>query len=175
MIDAPHRKQPRFPASKENSATDEIKKYLKEEIKSANDGLIGIAGGACGGDILFHELCIDLEIHSEIYLALSIEEFKKASVSFAGLEWEERFESLIKKRPVHILPTETGNDKTNVWEKANIWMLNAALKNGGKNMTLISLWDGASGDGSGGTEHMINVAREQNAGIKIIDINKLNG
>ena len=174
MIDAPERKQPRFPAYKERSVQQEIEKYLIEEIKDKNQQLTGIAGGACGGDILFHELCIDLKIPSEIYLALPIEEFKKASVSFAGLEWEERFERLIKKRPVHILPGASADEKSNVWERANIWMLNSALKNGGENMTLLALWDGKAGDGGGGTEHMINVAREQNASVKIVEIEELN-
>ena len=174
MIDAPQRKQPRFPAYKEISVQQEIEKYLLEEMKDKNHELTGIAGGACGGDILFHELCIDLKISSEIYLALPIEEFKKASVSFAGLEWEERFERLIKKRPVDILPVTSEDEKSNVWERANIWMLNSALKNGGENMTLLALWDGKAGDGGGGTEHMINVAREQNASVRIIEIDKLN-
>ena len=54
-------------------------------------------------------------------------------------------------------------------------MLNSALKNGGENMTLLALWDGKTGDGGGGTEHMINVAREQKASVKIIEIGKING
>ena len=175
MIDAPQRKQPRFPAHKERSVKHEIEKYLTSETKYTTHQLTGIAGGACGGDILFHELCIDLKIYSEIYLALPIEEFKNASVSFAGLEWEERFERVIKKRTVHILPAAIGEKTNNVWERANIWMLNSALESGGENMTLLALWDGKAGDGGGGTEHMINVAREQNASVKIIDIEKLNG
>ena len=174
MIDAPRRKQPRFPAYKEGSVQREIEKYLAEEVKHSNHELTGIAGGACGGDILFHELCISFKIPSEIYLALPIEEFKKESVSFAGLEWEERFERLINERPIYILSATSDDKKSNVWERANIWMLNSALKNGGENMTLLALWDGKAGDGGGGTEHMINVAREQNATVRIIEIDKLN-
>ena len=120
MIDAPERKQPRFPAYKERSVQQEIEKYLIEEIKDKNQQLTGIAGGACGGDILFHELCIDLKIPSEIYLALPIEEFKKASVSFAGLEWVERFERLIKKRPVHFFCLEQAQTKQTMFGKGQI-------------------------------------------------------
>ena len=173
MIDAPQRKQPRFPAYKEPSVQRELEKCLRAEIENSANEWTGIAGGACGGDILFHELCIHLKIPSEIYLALPIEEFKNASVSFAGLEWEERFERLIKKRTVHILPPPIEDEKNNVWERANIWMMNLALKNGGDNMTLVALWDGKTGDGAGGTEHMIKVATEQGAKTKIIDINQL--
>ena|SRR5687767_10471893 len=173
MIDAEQRKEPRFPGYKESSVREEIKKQLRQE-KTAEDKLTGIAGGACGGDILFHELCIELEIPSEIFLALPIDEFRKASVSFAGIEWEQRFETLIKNLPVHILADKKDNSKTgNIWEEANLWMLNTALANGGKNMSLLALWDGKGGDGSGGTEHMIKVAKEQGAKTKIIDINQL--
>ncbi len=71
------------------------------------------------------------------------------------------------------MPEEKENNKNNVWERSNVWMLDIALKNGGKNMSLIALWDGKAGDGGGGTEHMVNVAKEQEARVIIIDINKL--
>ncbi len=173
MIDAQERKTPRFPPGKENIVRQEIKKCLLKEKGISKDKLIGIAGGACGGDILFHELCEELNIPTEVYLALPVEAFKKESVSFAGKDWEKRFDRLIKKLPVYILPEEKENNKNNVWERANVWMLDTALKNGGKNMSLIALWDGKAGDGGGGTEHMVNVAKEQEARVIIIDINKL--
>ena len=80
---------------------------------------------------------------------------------------------MIKKLPVYILPEAKEDNKDNVWARANIWMLDSALKNGGTNMTLMALWDGKAGDGGGGTEHMVNVAKEQGAEVMIIDINKL--
>ena len=173
MIDSKNRAAPRFPAIKENIAREEIKDRLIKEKETLKDKLKGIAGGACGGDILFHELCEELNIPTEIYLALPVEAFKKESVSFAGKEWEERFDRLIKKLPVYILPEPKDSNKDNVWERANIWMLDSVLKNGGANMTLVALWDRKAGDGGGGTEHMVNVAKEQGAEVMIIDINKL--
>jgi hypothetical protein len=145
----------------------EIKQTAKKEIK-------GIAGGASGGDILFHELCAEMNIPTEIYLALPVKEFKKTSVSFAGALWESRFDKLIKDLPPHLLPgakDNTNND--NVWERANAWMLNAALKNGGENMTLVALWDGKGGDGSGGTAHLVHDAKRKGAKTIVIDINSI--
>ena len=52
-------------------------------------------------------------------------------------------------------------------------MLNDALEGGGENMTLVALWDGKGGDGEGGTEHMVRVAKEEGAKTKIVDVNKL--
>jgi hypothetical protein len=173
MIDAQDRPEPRFPADKEQAARQEIEKLLMEEKKATTGELKGIAGGACGGDILFHELCWELGIPTEIYLALPVEEFKEASVSFAGKEWDTRFDKLKEELPVHILPEAKENNSPNIWERANLWMLDNAIKDGGRNMSLIALWDGKGGDGSGGTEHMVQIAKEQGASIHIIDIKEL--
>jgi len=136
--------------------------------------ITGIAGGACGGDILFHELCDEIGIISEMYLALPVDEYKKQSVSFAGPGWDVRFDRLAQKLPVHILPLEKNNNvQENLWAATNLWMLEHANEGEGKNMTLLALWDGKGGDGNGGTEHMINTAKTKGAKINIININKL--
>ena len=174
MIDAKDRAVPRFPSIKENTARKEIRKYLLKEKEIAMGEINGIASGACGGDILFHELCEEIDIPTEMYLALRVTEFKKASVLFAGNDWDIRFDKLNEKIPVHILPdSKDNNNSQNVWERTNLWMLNIALENGGENMTLIALWDGKGGDGNGGTEHMVKIAKEQGARVSIIDINKI--
>ena len=174
MIDEEEREEPRFPAIKEMAVRAELRKQLVEENVLAKKLLTGIAGGACGGDILFHELCEEIGIHTEIYLAIPIEEYKKKSVSFAGKKWDNRFDKLIKKLPVHILPLEKRkNVENNIWAVTNLWMLDHALKVEGKNMMLIALSDGKGGDGNGGTEHMINTAKDKGAKIKIININKI--
>jgi hypothetical protein len=152
----------------------ELRKQLVEEKATTKNLLTGIAGGACGGDILFHELCEEIGIRTEIYLALPVAEYKKRSVSFAGKLWDNRFDRLIKKLSVNILPVEKrGNTQNNIWALTNLWMLDHALEVEGKNMTLIALWDYKGGDGNGGTEHMINTAKDKGAKIKIININKI--
>src|SRR6478735_2619852 len=109
MIDAADRKEPRFPASKEQAVKEDIYKMLVLQKEKANLPLNGIASGACGSDILFHELCVVLNIPSQIYLAAPVEEFKKGSVSFAGENWDKRYDELIEKLPVYILPADKGN------------------------------------------------------------------
>jgi len=174
MIDAKDRQNPRFPAYKEGNVRKEIRKHLIKVKQTTKDEITGIAGGACGGDILFHEVCAEINIPTEIYLALPVEEFKKASVSFAGATWEARFDSLIKELPIHILPgLQNNNHKENVWERVNTWMLDIVFKHGGENVTLIALWDGKGGDGSGGTEHMVNITKDKGGRVDIIQIDKL--
>jgi hypothetical protein len=172
MIDTKDREHPRFPVDKESVVREEIKNQLIVEKKKIKGGLKGVASGACGGDILFHELCKELGIQTEIYLGSHPDEFKKASVSFAGKTWDNRFDKLALNLPIHILPDDyEKNTGKNAYERTNLWMLNAALENGGKNMALIALWDRKGGDGKGGTAHMIKLATEQGAEIVIIDIN----
>jgi hypothetical protein len=173
MIDRENRKEARFPEEKHYAVGKEIQKLLIKEQETKKYNLKGIAGGACGGDILFHESCAELGIPTEIFLALPIKEFKKASVSFAGKEWDTRFDKLVLKLPLYILPdTDERNENKNVYERTNLWMLDNAIQNGGENMTLIALWDKKSGDGSGGTQHLVKIAKERGAETRIIDITK---
>lgn len=173
MIDAPGRPVPRFPAGKEDKVRQEIKLRLLHQQLVATTPLQGIASGACGGDMLFHELCIESGIPSEIYLASPAEEFKKGSVSFAGKNWEDRFDALLEKLPYYELPPAAKGTTMNKYERTNEWMLEKALSEGGSNLTLIALWDGSGGDGKGGTKDMINMAKEKGAQVEIIDIKQL--
>ena len=174
MIDKEEREEPRFAAAKENEIKEVMREQLLNETAFAKKAVRGIASGACGGDILFHELCMEYNIPTHIYLAMPAAEFKKTSVSFAGKNWENRFDNLVNKLPASILPNEkVQNNKVNVWEQTNLLMLKKALENGGENMSLIAVWDGEKGDGDGGTEHMIKIAKEKGARINIIDIKRI--
>src|SRR5690554_6188079 len=149
MIDKTDREVTRFPAVKENAVKAAIKKELVQQLEMYNSKLSGIAGGASGGDILFHELCKELGIPSKIFLALPEDDYKKASVSFAGKTWERRFEELVNINPVRVLANEK-TAKVSIWERTNMWMLKEALIEGGENLTLMALWDCEGGDGEGG-------------------------
>lgn len=61
----------------------------------------------------------------------------------------------------------------NMYERTNEWMLEKALANGGKNLSLIALWDGGGGDGKGGTKGMIRMVQQKGAAVGIIDIKKI--
>jgi hypothetical protein len=179
MIDKTGRSIPRFPASKEPLAKAAIKKAIESEIKLIKEPAKGIAGGACGGDTIFHEVCEELGIETELYLALPKDEFIEASVEFGGTQWVDRFNRLYEKLPNKELSQASDlpewlqdEDAYSVWERSNLWMLESALKEGGNNTTLIALWDGKGGDGVGGTEHMVKEAAERGAKTIIIDTKK---
>jgi len=175
MLDKPERDSPRFPAKKENAVRQKMKDVIEKIINNTSGRLKGIAGGACGGDILFHELCRELDIASELFLALPREKFLTESVAFAGPGWVKRFDKLFKKLPVHIFSEDKtfsgwqkGKKALSIWEKNNLWLLNTTLACGGENMTLLALWDGKGGDGPGGTADMVKEAKAKGARIIII-------
>ena len=62
MIDAPDRKDPRFPADKEKIAADAIAAKL-DELKAGPEDL-AFCGGACGGELLFAEACLERGVQS---------------------------------------------------------------------------------------------------------------
>ena len=70
-VDAPDRKSPRFPAAKEKQARAIIVEAVTKEAERSKGNVLGISGGASGGDILFHEVCEELNISSRMYLGLA--------------------------------------------------------------------------------------------------------
>jgi len=168
MIDSPGRKSPRFPQAHENDVAAKIKQALIN-IRNGDklSQFIGIAGCASGGDILFHEACQHLNIPSIIFLAESVPSFKRDSVSPAGEIWEQRFEHLVIKLPVRQVSAPDRNSGLNIWEQCNQLMLQEALS-GAQTTSLIALWDGKSGDGKGGTKHMVDIFRQNHRPLYIL-------
>jgi hypothetical protein len=176
MIDQVNREQPRFPAAKEFVARKEIEKHVAAEQARVGGAVIGLAGCACGGDILFHEVCADLGIVSKIFLALPQKEYIVTSVQHGGPQWIDRFNQLNHRLDSRVLsPTKElpnwlrKKNGYSIWQRTNLWILFNALVLGGSNVTLIALWDGRGGDGPGGTEDMVNHAKSQGAKTIIID------
>ncbi|NDC42273.1 MAG: hypothetical protein EBZ77_12115, partial [Chitinophagia bacterium] len=182
MVDKVERSQPRFPAKIEDAVREAIRKAVVEVKEKIPAPLkpFGIAGGACGGDIIFHEVCAELGFESKMYLAAPPDDFKAVSVNFAGATWTDRFNALLATgrysvlHPNDQLPKWLLKKKNyTIWERNNLWALNRAMVNGSINMALVALWDGEEGDGPGGTGHMVEEARGSGARVTVIDIKSL--
>jgi hypothetical protein len=190
MLDAPGRQKPRFPADKEGVARQKIKEAVAAEMAAGDGVSFGIAGGASGGDILFQEVCAELGVPTQLYLALQSPLYVNASVRKAGPGWVERFrkihERLTAEGKVRVLSelTEEPADEAehlpawlrskpeyNIWQRNNLWMLHNALAAGGDDcVTLIALWDQEpTGDGPGGTSDLVAKAERRGAKTVIID------
>jgi hypothetical protein len=180
MIDKKTREEPRLPSGLAEAAKEQIRKKIELETRNGMHQFYGIAGGACGGDILFHEVCAEKNIPSELYLALPADQYVQRSVAFGGNEWVDRFYKLYGTIPHRIL-CET--DELPAWLKRkegyDIWIRNTlfelfnGLVNGAMHLTVIALWDGKTGDGPGGTEYMVQEAGSKGAKVVVIPTQSL--
>jgi len=181
MIDAPGRAVPRFPPDKVEIAKQKIAEAVAAEQQLAGGIAYGIAGGASGGDILFHQVCEEMGIPTKIYLAVPRELYIRESVAQGGPQWIEEFNRLVRTRPVRVLCESKQlprwlQDKPdyNIWQRNNLWNLhNALAAAGGENVTLIALWNGAPGDGAGGTDDMVEITQERGGKTIILDTKKI--
>jgi hypothetical protein len=180
-IDSANRAKPRFPANKESVAREAIRTTVAEEKNLASGSILGIAGGANGGDILFLEVCDELGIKTEMLLALPENQFIEASVDNEDKSWLRRFHAQLEKHPnapvladspelPKWLQFKRGYD---IWQRNNLWLLSEALCLAPKNLTVIGLWDGEAGDGPGGTAHMVTLARDRGARFIPLETKKL--
>jgi hypothetical protein len=181
MIDEPGR-EPRFPnnSAAEAEARRMIHGLVAREQQRAADGVVGIAGGACGGDILFHEVCAELGIETQLYLALPPHKFRPASVAQGGPAWIERFNKLCARIEPRILSDseELPNwlhrkPDYGIWQRNNLWMLFNALAANSEDLTLIALWDKGKADGPGGTEDLVKQVESRGQRIFIAPAQRL--
>ena len=189
-LDAPDRRTPRFPPSQEGVARQALRDAVAAwQAQWPGEQLLGLAGGASGGDILFHEVCAELGVATELYLVMGVEPYIQQSVRVApeidGVPgWIERFNALRRRCEASGRLRQLGESAElpgwlarlkdySIWERNNRWMLLSALAGGADHVTLLVLWDGQAGDGPGGTQHMVNVASDAGATVRRIDTRRL--
>jgi len=176
MIDPPGATPPRFPDSMRAKARQAILNKVQQELTRTEGKVVAIASAASGGDLLFHDVCEELDIEHRLLLPLAPDRFRTESVSPAGRFWEDQFDRLLRKFPAP--PYLSNSDdlpiwlsmKTDysTWQRANLWLLQEAIAVESKNLTLIALWDGAKTEGIGGTYHMRVTAQECGAALVTI-------
>jgi hypothetical protein len=180
MIDIPGRTKDsgRFPPTlqAERAARALIAGALEAEMGQEGGISLGIAGGACGGDILFHEVCASMGIPTRLFLALPQDRFQVTSVQHGGPNWVERFRQLCDRVAPRVLQDEQAlpawlTDKADygIWPRNNRWMLFNALAQGARHHSLIALYNPErEALGPGGTGHLIELAERW--GFKTIEL-----
>jgi tetratricopeptide (TPR) repeat protein len=160
MTDAPDRAAKglgeRFPQRKEGAVRAKMAERLDKWAVGAGD--LAICGGARGGDLLFAELCAERGAEVWLFLALPDAEFIEKSVRHPEGDWEQRFFDLSARDNVKSfsMPERLKSPPkgTNVFARANLWMLNAARVEADDPSRLyaVLVWDEQpTGDGPGGT------------------------
>jgi tetratricopeptide (TPR) repeat protein len=175
MIDAPERKDPRFPADKEKIAADAIAAKLDELDAGPED--LALCGGACGGDLLFAEACLQRGLRLELRIPFDEPTFIQRSVAFAPGNWTDRFYQ-VKADPrskLFVMPAELGAvpKGANPYARDNLWQLYSALAWSPDKVRFICLWNGKGGDGVGGTQHMYETVQEFAGRVYVLDTTKL--
>jgi hypothetical protein len=175
MIDAPDRAKPRFPADKAPIAARAVAAALAD--LGVGPGDLCVSGGACGGDLLFAEAALARSARIELYIPFDEAAFLEKSVDFAGGDWRARFFAAKARASLHVLPLEKGPTpaEEDPYERNNVWMLEAASRFGPDKVELICLWNGESGDGPGGAQHMMEEVEKTGGHAHWLDTRKLWG
>jgi hypothetical protein len=128
--------------------------------------VLGIGGAADGGDILFHEVCDELGIESEVCLALPAAEYVHTSVEPS---WTERFHRLLETHPCATLEPGSGD----IWLRDHEWQLRRARERHPARTILMALLEEAVVDIPGGTSGMVRMALERGFEVVRLDIAKI--
>ncbi len=169
MVDLPGRAKPRFPQHAEAVAWGAIRDAITRARKLTRGRIVGIASGARGGDLLFHEACRLFGIEHRMVLPFPVDDFIETSV--AGVPnggWEQMFrdnwESLPPSQREILLDAKADNG----YALCNARMIELAQEMA-ESYAVIALWDGKAGDGPGGTGEQVEAIRRIGGKADIID------
>jgi len=175
MVDTPGRDPPRFPNEKSALASGAI--FSKINELGANEMDLAICGGACGGDLLFAELCLDRGMAVHLYLPFQEPLFLDKSVNFAGEEWTNGYYRVKDhaNTTLFVMSEELnpGELDGNPYARNNMRMLYKALAFGTDRMRFIALWDGKTSDGPGGTKDMIDTVQKHLGQVWILNTERI--
>ena len=169
MIDAPDRRTPRFPPSKEG----EVRELLEKQLTAMNAG-IGFASAASGSDILFLEAMIARGGAIHLVLPWPAEEFVKTSVAIAGDgAWVNRFLRIIDQAAsIRVLGELYMPGSATGFEYCNLAMCGLArlfARSLDLEITPLAVWDGFAG-APGGTGSFVRYWRSHHVSVKVVPI-----
>jgi len=170
MMDRPERETPRFPPELEPAVKEAIRGRLKEACAG-----FGYASAACGSDLLFHEVILEMKGESHVILPFEKEPFVKNSVEIVpGTDWGGRCERVIAQAVEVLEASKQSRAVTSVsYEFANLMLHGLASVRAQRletKLVPLAVWDGQAGDGPGGTAATVERWRKLGLGVEIIDL-----
>ena len=180
MVDGPHRATPRFP--NEDTHIGIARQAIGAALTRMGAGPADLAltQGACGGDLLFTEACLELGVKVQWLQPLAEPDFIQHSVVRGGESWRARYLSVKSRviQPIRAAPDALGPvppraDSGDIYERCNRWLLYTAISYGTQKTNFICLWDGNPGDGKGGTKHMLDEVTRRTGNIEILNTKAL--
>jgi len=122
--------------------------FLKEQKAAAKGVVYGISSAAAGGDLLFAESCIQLEIPLRVLLPLPHDRFRK---DFDEATWQ-RAEYVLSKAVSVEVTDDHGIREEGYYE--------CGIQTVQESQLMIALWDGEPSRGMGGTQEIVSFARK---------------
>jgi class 3 adenylate cyclase len=173
MVDRDDRTVPRFPSRLEPLVKDAIRECLSK----LNAGF-GFASGACGSDILFHEVMSERKGESHVILPYEKERFIKDSVEIVqGGDWGKRLEKVIAQAiETQEVSKQPRMDSGVSYEFANRMLQGLASVRAEQletKLVPVALWDGKSGTGVGGTGDTVERWRQLGLQVEIINLEEI--
>ena len=167
-VDDAGRAQPRFP----NELAPLVHAAIKERLIESNVR-IGYSAAASGADILFLEAMQAVGGLTHIVLPCNEEQFALESVATSGGDWMDRFRSVIKNADEVIVASDqrlrfgsVGYDYSNELQYGLATVRADELDT---ELVRIAVWDGAPGDGAGGTADIVTLWQAGGHAVKIIN------
>ena len=118
---------------------ESIRGFLREQKRKTSAIVYGVSSAAAGGDLLFAESCLELDIPLRILLPLPREEFRKDFDEAAWLRAEQ------------VIGKAASVDVTAVHEIRNEAYYECGVETVQQSQLMIALWDGEPSGGMGGT------------------------
>src|SRR5579864_239275 len=139
-----HRKLP-----DEAKCREAIRRVLLEWRAKVPGVIYGATSAAAGGDLLFAETCIELNLPIRVFLPLPKEQFRE---DFDEASWDRA--ECVFKNALSVEVTGAGEQLTERYYECGIETVQ-------ESQLLIALWDGEPSQGLGGTADMVHFAKEQ--------------
>lgn len=177
MTDLPGRAVPRFPAGKVEVVRREIARWLK----GRNAEVHGVSSAARGGDLLFLGEVLAIDGTASVQLPFPKADFIETSVG--DNRWRKELERILAIDRVHCATPllesapPVGPEQDAAFERCNEVIIQEAERLAKlfdeDTPTLLTVWNGAPGDGTGGTAHIVAAWKQLGFEHVNIDISKL--
>ena len=156
MLDAPTRKNPRFPVDSVGPVKQQV-----EAVVAKLDAGISYSSAACGSDVIFLECMQARGGETNVILPFDSGDFYDTSVNFAGEEWIRRADSVLERasRVSQANRGRYGGDDL-LFAYTNTMIMGKAILRSQLLETethLITVWDGNRNGATGGTSDFIDL------------------
>jgi hypothetical protein len=175
MTDAPGRPVPRFPEGKVEAVRARLRAWLRDHGGRVH----GVCSAARGADLIFLEQVLAANGTATVLLPFPSADFKKASV---GQGWDERFDAALAHERAEVRPPLLDAVPPEAEQPAAFERCNVAIVDEAERLaelfddaapTLLTVWNGSPGDGSGGTAHAVTLWRQRGHPSDNVDLSQL--